>query len=171
MLDRLSLPYKPCEKKQVRDDDERLWTSVGKIDLRWHVWNIPVMYSETFYVVECEKPMVRLGESAIKEDFLAVKTGFYTIETARLSSEEKKQLAKKSEHHEIKQAAEAELQRVIARRERELKRDYDETGYALPVVMERPLKSVYYGVGILASAEQGGYMFREESGTQVRLRD
>lgn len=43
-------------------------------------------------------------------------------------TEREKQLAQEIERHEIEQATEAALQRGIARRERELKRDYEETG-------------------------------------------
>ncbi|KAI4257658.1 MAG: hypothetical protein L6R42_005511 [Xanthoria sp. 1 TBL-2021] len=129
ILDELRLPHEPCDKTQVENDKGRLYNAVGKIDLKWVVWNIARDYSDTFYVVECEKPMVRLGASTIKDDFVAVKQGgCFPMALDKPSPEKKKQLAKKSEQHEIEQATEAELQRGIAVRERELKRDYEETG-------------------------------------------
>lgn len=75
ILDWLKLPHEPCEERQVQDGGGRLRRLVGKIDLKWVVDEIALDRSETFYVVECEKPTVRLGASAIKDDFVAVNQG------------------------------------------------------------------------------------------------
>lgn len=61
---RLNQKYEPCEQDPVSDMEGRIYTFIGRIDLDWHKEKVAVGYSETFYVIDSEVPMVLFGKSA-----------------------------------------------------------------------------------------------------------
>ncbi|KAL9613240.1 MAG: hypothetical protein Q9167_002200 [Letrouitia subvulpina] len=67
-LTQLGLPYAACNRASVKDRSQTVYSPVGKIDLEWRKIDKAKQFSETFYVVEGDTPLVILGKTAFPQE-------------------------------------------------------------------------------------------------------
>lgn len=63
-LDKLAVEYDPCNREPDRGSENKLYSTIGKVVLRWHKKDAVKSYSETFYVANTATPAAILGASA-----------------------------------------------------------------------------------------------------------
>jgi hypothetical protein len=63
-LDKLAVGFHPCSREPDTGSENKLYSTIGKVVLRWHEKDSAKSYSETFYVANIATPAAILGATA-----------------------------------------------------------------------------------------------------------
>ena len=67
MLDHMRLSYSPSQQGPAKDSENKVYSPIGEVNLRWHKEDRVKSFAETFYVVDTAVWLVILGKTAIPQ--------------------------------------------------------------------------------------------------------
>ncbi|KAL9596000.1 MAG: hypothetical protein Q9219_006084 [cf. Caloplaca sp. 3 TL-2023] len=112
MLNRVRVNHTLCQKEAVRDSKNRVYSPVGKVDLRWHKKLKGKSHLETFYVVNDTASIVILGAPAFEASSQSATAGdkIYPVGLQQQTPEQKSALERQKQEAAARRALEVQAQ-------------------------------------------------------------